>query len=45
MGNVYGGEVGPRQLAKHFVDCSTSETCDEAPRPSALWQHRPMKTK
>jgi DNA-binding beta-propeller fold protein YncE len=45
MGNVYGGEVGPRQLAKHFVDCSTSQTCDEAPRPSALWQHRPMKTK
>jgi hypothetical protein len=41
MGNVYGGEVGPRQLAKHVVDCSASVACDEAPRPSGLWQHRP----
>jgi hypothetical protein len=33
MGSVYGGEVGPRQLAKHFPD-------DETPRPTGLWQHR-----
>ena len=43
MGNVYGGEVGPRQLAKHFLDCSSAIGCDEAPRPSGMWQRRMQK--
>jgi sugar lactone lactonase YvrE len=40
LGNVYGGEVGPRQLAKHIRECSREAPCPESHVTGGLWQRR-----
>jgi hypothetical protein len=43
LGNVYGGEVGPRQLAKHIRECSREAPCPpESHVTGGLWQRRPV---